>query len=93
VVWPGKDAEDFVAGSLVENPDESFGVVVGWEQMRTERVRTNDFFRVLSTQAKFTAKRVNRGSENPAIRAFIFWSGRPGGQESTQVRRYHIQTF
>jgi hypothetical protein len=27
-------AENFVAGSLVENPDESFGVVVGWELTR-----------------------------------------------------------
>ena len=34
-------AEDFVAGSRVETPDESIGVVVGWEQTRFERVRTN----------------------------------------------------
>jgi len=39
-------AEDFVARSRVETPDESIGVVVGWEQTRTERVRTNDFFGV-----------------------------------------------
>ena len=36
-------AEDFVAGSRVDNPDESIGVVVGWELTRIERVRrTND---------------------------------------------------
>ena len=39
-------AEDFVAGSRVDTPDESIGVVVGWEQTRTERVRTNSFFDV-----------------------------------------------
>jgi hypothetical protein len=35
---------DFVAGSPVETPDESLGVVVGWEQTLIERVRTNDVF-------------------------------------------------
>ena len=35
-------AEDFVAGSRVDTPDESIGVVVGWEQTRTERVRSNN---------------------------------------------------
>ena len=39
-------AEDFVAGSLVENPDENLGVVVGWELTRRERVRTDDFYGV-----------------------------------------------
>jgi len=39
-------AENFVAGSRVESADESFGVVVGWEQTRTERVRTDNFFGV-----------------------------------------------
>jgi len=39
-------AEDFVAGSRVETPDESIGVVVGWELTRIERVRTDDFFGV-----------------------------------------------
>ncbi len=34
-------AEDFVAGSRVETPDESIGVVVGWELTRIERGRTN----------------------------------------------------
>jgi hypothetical protein len=38
--------EDFVARSRVETPDESIGVVVGWEQTRTERVRTSHFFGV-----------------------------------------------
>ncbi len=33
--------EDFVAGSPVETPDESMGVVVGWELTLIERVRTN----------------------------------------------------
>ena len=39
-------AEDFVAGSRVETPDESIGVVVGWELTRTERVRTDFVFDV-----------------------------------------------
>jgi len=39
-------AENFVAGSLVESPNESKGVVVGWELTRTERVRTDDFLGV-----------------------------------------------
>lgn len=38
--------DDFVAGSRVETPDESMGVVVGWEQTRTERVHTDHFFGV-----------------------------------------------
>jgi hypothetical protein len=33
--------EDFVAGSPVETPDESMGVVVGWEQKVVERVRAD----------------------------------------------------
>ena len=37
-------AENFVAGSQVDPADESFGVVVGWEQTRTERVRTDNLF-------------------------------------------------
>ena len=35
-------AENFVAGSRVDPADESFGVVVGWEQTRMERVRTDN---------------------------------------------------
>ena len=38
--------EDFVTGSRVENPDESIGVVVGWEMTRTERVRADHFLGV-----------------------------------------------
>jgi len=34
-------AEDFVAGNPVETPDESIGVVVGWERKLVERVRTD----------------------------------------------------
>lgn len=34
-------AEDVVPGSRFDTPDESIGVVVGWEQTRTERVRTD----------------------------------------------------
>lgn len=34
-------ADDVVPGSRFETPDESIGVVVGWEQTRTERVRTD----------------------------------------------------
>ena len=45
-------AEDFVAGSRVETPDESIGVVVGWEHTRTERVRTDDFFGVANESAR-----------------------------------------
>jgi hypothetical protein len=33
--------EDVVPGSRFDAPDESMGVVVGWEQTRTERVRTD----------------------------------------------------
>ncbi len=35
-------AESFVPGSRVDPADESIGVVVGWEQTRTERVRTDN---------------------------------------------------
>lgn len=38
--WPWIE-EDFVAGSPVETPDESIGVVVGWERKLIERVRTD----------------------------------------------------
>lgn len=43
--WPWM-LEDFVAGSPVETPDESLGVVVGWEQTLIERERRNSIFDV-----------------------------------------------
>ena len=48
-------AEDFVAGSRVETPDESIGVVVGWEQTRIERVRTDHVFGVLESAGSSAA--------------------------------------
>jgi hypothetical protein len=51
-------AEDFVAGSRVDTPDESIGVVVGWELTRTERVRTNFMLDVANESAAPTG--VNR---------------------------------
>ncbi len=44
-------AEDFVAGSQVEAPDERIGVVVGWEQTGTERVPTNFILDVVNQNA------------------------------------------
>ena len=51
-------AEDFVAGSRVDTPDESIGVVAGWELTRTERVRTNFMLDVANESAAPTG--VNR---------------------------------
>ncbi len=38
--------EDFVPGSRVENPDESLGVVLGWERTQVEIERSNNMFGV-----------------------------------------------
>ncbi len=43
--WPWM-LEDFVPGSPVATPDESLGVVVGWEQTLIERERSNSIFDV-----------------------------------------------
>ena len=48
-------AEDFVAGSRVDTPDESIGVVVGWEQTRTERVRTDFPYDVVNQSGERSA--------------------------------------
>ena len=47
--------EDFVARSPVETPDESKGVVVGWELTRMERVRTNLMYDVALESAGSSA--------------------------------------
>jgi hypothetical protein len=44
-------APDFVADSRVDSPDESIGVVVGWEQTGTERVRLDNGFGLLASSA------------------------------------------
>jgi hypothetical protein len=48
--WPWLQG-DFVAGSPVETPDESLGVVVGWEQTLIERERRDFIFDVASESA------------------------------------------
>lgn len=53
--WPWT-SEDFVAGSPVETPDESLGVVVGWEETLIERPRNDVIFDVaLENAAPTTA--------------------------------------
>jgi hypothetical protein len=52
--WPWI-AEDFVGGSPVETPDESIGVVVGWERKLIERVRTDFVYGVALEGADWSA--------------------------------------